>query len=247
MIKLYGYGPAWDLPDCSPFVTKVDCYLRMTAQPYTLVPWRTLQDRQNAPKGKFPYIDDSGKKIADSAFILDYLKATYGDPLEEQRLPSHDCAIAHSIRVMLEEHLYWVLVYTQWLEDVAWEAYKPVIFGNLSSTEQQMAAAQAQESVRSTLYTQGVGRHSRAEVSRECRSVRAVRLSGGETLCNERAADDPGCDSVCLPHSDYVGVLCVSTENSCPRAGEFGSVLPADATTVLSAESSTVESTADDV
>jgi hypothetical protein len=70
MIKLYGYGPAWDFPDCSPFVTKVDCYLRMVALPYTLVPWHALQDLQKAPKGKFPCIEDRAKKIADSAFII---------------------------------------------------------------------------------------------------------------------------------------------------------------------------------
>jgi hypothetical protein len=46
MIKLYGYGPAWELPDCSPSVAKVDCYLRMVALPYTLVPWRSCQGKR---------------------------------------------------------------------------------------------------------------------------------------------------------------------------------------------------------
>jgi glutathione S-transferase len=136
----------------------------MVELPYTLVPWRTLQDLQNAPKGKFPYIDDKGQKIADSAFILDYLQATYGDPLGEQHFTAHDRAIAHSMRRMLEEHLYWVIVYTQWMEEVAWEAYKPVLFGNLPPTERQMAAAQARESVQSKLHAQGIGRHSRTEI-----------------------------------------------------------------------------------
>jgi glutathione S-transferase len=164
MIKLYGYGPAWDFPDCSPFVTKVDCYLRMVRLPYTLVPWHTLQDLQDAPKGKFPYIDDNGQKIADSAFILEYLKATYGDTLGEQRFTAHDRAVAHSMRRMLEEHFYWVGNYTQWLEDAAWEAYKPVLFGNLPPTERQMAEVQVREIVRSNLQVQGVGRHSRPEI-----------------------------------------------------------------------------------
>jgi glutathione S-transferase len=164
MIKLYGYGPAWDFPDCSPFVTKVDCYLRMVELPYTLVPWHTLQDLQNAPKGKFPYIEDNGQKIADSTFIIAYLKASYGDKLGEQHFTVHDRAVAHSMRVMLEEHLYWVLGYTQWLEDAAWEAYKPVFFGNLSPTEQQIATAQLREIVRSNLQVQGLGRHSREEI-----------------------------------------------------------------------------------
>jgi glutathione S-transferase len=164
MIKLYGYGPAWDFPDCSPFVTKVDCYLWIVKLPFTLIPWHTLQDLQNAPKGKFPYIDDNGQKIADSALIIDYLQATYGDPLGEQCFTQYDHAIAHSMRRMLEEHFYWVANSTQWLEDVAWEAYKPVLFGNLPLTERQMAETQVREIVRSNLQVQGVGRHSRTEI-----------------------------------------------------------------------------------
>ena len=37
MIKMYGYIPAWGVPDVSPFVTKIDCYLRMVDLPYELV------------------------------------------------------------------------------------------------------------------------------------------------------------------------------------------------------------------
>lgn len=41
MIKMYGYIPAWGLPDVSPFVSKIDCYLRMMRLPYELVKTRT--------------------------------------------------------------------------------------------------------------------------------------------------------------------------------------------------------------
>ena len=34
MIKMHGYIPAWGVPDVSPFVTKIDCYLRMVGLPY---------------------------------------------------------------------------------------------------------------------------------------------------------------------------------------------------------------------
>ena len=66
MIQLYGFGPAWGLPDCSHFVVKVDSYLRMAELPYTHVPWQSFHDLQNAPQGKFPYIKDNDKTIADS-------------------------------------------------------------------------------------------------------------------------------------------------------------------------------------
>jgi glutathione S-transferase len=164
MIKLYGYGPAWGLPDCSVFVTKVDCYLRMVDLPYTPVPWRSFHDLQNAPKGKFPYIEDNGKKIADSGFIIEYLRATYGDKLGESKLTAQQRAIAHSMRRMIEEHLYWPTVYAQWEEDPAWEVYKPVILGPLPASERQSAEVQFRDIIRGYLHAQGVGRHSRAEV-----------------------------------------------------------------------------------
>ena len=164
MIKLYGYGPAWGLPDCSPFVTKVDCYMRMVDLPYTLVPWRSLQDLQNSPKGKFPYIEDNGKKIADSSFIIAYLRATYGDKLGENTLNPQQQAIAHSLRRMIEEHLYWPITYAQWVEDPAWEVYKPVILGPLTASERPYAELRFRDTIRGYLHAQGIGRHSRAEV-----------------------------------------------------------------------------------
>jgi glutathione S-transferase len=164
MIRLYGYGPAWDLPDCSPNVAKVDCYLRMVELPYTLVPWQSFQDLQNAPKGKFPYIEDNGKKIADSSFIIEYLQATYGDKLNDHTFGPRDWAIAHSMRRMMEETLYWVVTYSQWMEEAAWKLYKPVILRSLPPAERQIAETQFHEVIHGYLHAQGMGRHSRAEV-----------------------------------------------------------------------------------
>ena len=39
MIYLYGFAPLWGLVDLSPFVTKVDCYLRLAQIPYKLIPF----------------------------------------------------------------------------------------------------------------------------------------------------------------------------------------------------------------
>lgn len=164
MIQLYGFGPAWGLPDCSHFVVKVDCYLRMVGLPYTLVPWQSFKDLQNAPKGKFPYLKDNGKTIADSTFIIKYLQTTYGDKLGDHTLSPRDQALAHSLRRMMEEGLYWVLLYNQWMEEVAWEAFQPEIFRHLPPAERQAVAPQLREVVRGYLHAQGIGRHAREEV-----------------------------------------------------------------------------------
>lgn len=166
MIKLHGFGPAWGLPDLSPFVTKVDCYLRMVGLPYEHVPWQSPEDLLTAPKGKFPYIEDDGRIVTDSEFILDYLRATYGDTLGDLTLRPRDQAIARSLRIMMEERLNWVTAYTRWLEDAPWEAFKRVGFGVVPPEALEPVTEQIRETVRGQLHTQGFGRHSREEVFR---------------------------------------------------------------------------------
>ena len=73
MITLYSFGPAFGLPDPSPFVMKAEVLLKMSGLPY-----RTdTRGFRNAPKGKQPYIDDDGERVADSTFIRWYLEKKY--------------------------------------------------------------------------------------------------------------------------------------------------------------------------
>ena len=166
MIKLYAAAPAWDVPNVSPFVLKVDCYLRMVGLPYELVSFESPAEFAQLPKGKMPCIEDRGQKIADSGFILEYLQTTYGDPLGEQRLSPHDQALALGMRRLMEEHLYWAIVYARWMEDPIWEQFKHILFGRYGygPAELEAAATQYRDIVRTYLHGQGLGRHSRQEV-----------------------------------------------------------------------------------
>jgi len=68
MIKLFSFGPAFGLPDPSPFVTKINLYLKLSE-----IDFETVADVDNlrkAPKSKFPFINDDGEVIADSVFII---------------------------------------------------------------------------------------------------------------------------------------------------------------------------------
>jgi glutathione S-transferase len=77
MITLYQFAPVWGIPNLSQACVKVETYLRMVDLPYEVrstVPMK-------GPKGKLPFIEDSGKKIADSRFIIEYLRRSYSvDP-----------------------------------------------------------------------------------------------------------------------------------------------------------------------
>ncbi|MGQ0657250.1 MAG: glutathione S-transferase family protein [Chromatiales bacterium] len=160
MIKLYQFRPAFGLPNPSPFCMKVETYLRMTGLPFETV---NRVDLRKAPKGKAPYIEDGGRAIGDSGFIVDYLKATYGDPLDGWLSPEQ-CAIAHAFRRMMEENLYWVLLYSRWFEPEGWAKVSEIFFGGLPAPARWFVPLLARRGIRQELWGHGLGRHSREEI-----------------------------------------------------------------------------------
>ena len=73
MITLESFGPAFGLPDPSPFVTKVEMLLKMAGLPYAV----DTSGFNKAPKGKLPYIIDNSETIADSTFIRWHIETKY--------------------------------------------------------------------------------------------------------------------------------------------------------------------------
>jgi len=112
MITLYTFGPAFGLPEPSPFVTKVEVLLKMAGLPYRT---DTAGFRQ-APKGKLPYIDDDGERVADSTFIRWHLENKYRIDFEKGLSPEQR-AVAWAFEKMAEDNLYWALVDARWVDD----------------------------------------------------------------------------------------------------------------------------------
>jgi len=165
MITLLGYIPAWGLPDVSPFVTKVDCYLRMVGLPYKLVRLPG-GDLTKTPKGKLPVIEDGDKTVADSDFIIEYLKQTYGDSLDG-RLSPRDKAVAVAFGRMLEESFYWYLVQMRYRRDEDFRIYDPiwVEFLDFVPPEARVAPVKEfRERILHEFYWSGKGRHTPEEV-----------------------------------------------------------------------------------
>ena len=112
MITLYTFGLAFGLPDPSPFVTKVEVLLKMAGLPY-----RTdTAGFRRAPKGKLPYIDDDGERVADSTFIRWHLENKYRIDFEKGLSPEQR-AVAWAFEKMAEDNLYWALVDARWVDD----------------------------------------------------------------------------------------------------------------------------------
>jgi hypothetical protein len=83
------------------------------------------------PKGKLPWIDDDGTAVADSGLIIDYLKRKYGDPLDAGLDPNRQRALALAITRLIEEHLYWTVLYDRWIAPQGWEMTRAGFFGTL--------------------------------------------------------------------------------------------------------------------
>jgi hypothetical protein len=54
MIRVYGYVPAWGLPDISPYVTKTVAYMTYTGIAFELAPQDLARIDEDAPHGKLP-------------------------------------------------------------------------------------------------------------------------------------------------------------------------------------------------
>ena len=156
MITLFGFGPAFGLPDPSPFVMKTEIQLKMAGLAYR---WERAAP-PNAPKGKIPYIEDEGVLIADSTFIRHHIETAYGVDLDNALLPE-ERAYTWAIERMLEDHLYFAILQTRWMNDANF-AKGPAHFFDGAPEGVREAA---RERTRSYLHGHGLGRHSDAEIS----------------------------------------------------------------------------------
>lgn len=58
------------------------------------------------PKGKCPWITLNGEEIGDSQLIIEKLGPKYGKNFTSG-MTSEQNAVAHAMRVMVDEHLLW--------------------------------------------------------------------------------------------------------------------------------------------
>ena len=62
---------AFGVADARPFVAKVDLFLKLAEIEFEYI--GDFNQLKKPPKNKFPFIDDNGTKVGDSAFISNTL------------------------------------------------------------------------------------------------------------------------------------------------------------------------------
>jgi glutathione S-transferase len=160
MITLYTFGPAFGLPDPSPFVTKAETLLKMAALPYRA----DTSGFGKAPKGKLPYIDDDGEHIGDSTFIRFHIEKKYGFDFD-RGLNAEQRAVAWAFEKLAEDNFYWLLFHSRWMDDGNFEKGPRHFFRKVPAPVRPLVIAMIRRQVRKTLHAQGTGRHTLAEIT----------------------------------------------------------------------------------
>lgn len=162
MIRVFQFAPAFGLPNASPFCMKLETYLRMAGLPFD-IPAAGLREFRNAPKGKMPYIEDEGRVVADSTFIIEYLKAKYGERLDAWLSPEQ-AAVALAFQRLLEENLYWAVVHTRWSQPDGWAHMRAAFFDGLPVPLKWLVPPMARRGLLRQMHGHGMGRHTPEEI-----------------------------------------------------------------------------------
>ena len=176
MITLYTLGPAFGLPDPSPFVTKAEDLLKMAGLSY-----RTdTTGLSTAPKGKLPYIEDAGERIADSTFIRWHIERKYQIDFD-RGLDDAQRAVAWAFEKMAEDHLYWALVHVRWMDDANFARGPIEFFRRAPAPLRPVLIPLIRRKVRSGLRAHGLGRHTPEEIAAlTTRSIDAIAAQLGD-------------------------------------------------------------------
>ncbi|KIK93265.1 hypothetical protein PAXRUDRAFT_524161 [Paxillus rubicundulus Ve08.2h10] len=162
----------WGLPkkpngaSGSGFCQKLETFLRYGGISYT------LRDTYpyNAPKGKIPYAeithDGQTVTVPDSHFIVQYLVEhdLIQDPDVLAGLTTAQRAESRAFQAYVEELLYSAIVYDRWCIDENYGKIAEEAFGGMSWPVRLVMSWYFRRRVTATLYSGGVGRHSREEV-----------------------------------------------------------------------------------
>jgi glutathione S-transferase len=159
-IILYGGGPAFGLPEVSPFVTKTEVQLKLAGLDYE----KALSRPEQSPKGQLPFIADGDERIADSTFIRLHLERKYGVDLDAGLSP-RERAEAWALERMIENHLNWCSAYERFFIPGNFEKGPAHWFDAAPEAIRENLKRRLLDQVAINLKAVGVLRHSAEEIA----------------------------------------------------------------------------------
>jgi glutathione S-transferase len=159
-ITLYRFGPFLGAPDSSPFVIKVMVLLKLAGIPYRDVQGNPLK----APKKLLPFIEDAGVKVDDSTLIRLHIERKYGVDFDAALTPEQKAA-AWAIERMCEDHLYFAMLESRWLDKAIFKKGVGKMFGIIPAPVRPLAKAMLIKDNRARLRGHGIGRHTKSDIA----------------------------------------------------------------------------------
>ena len=159
-ITVYQFSRAWGLPNPSPFCMKLEGYLKLGQLPFKVI---EQNDPRKGPKSKIPYVKIDKQIMGDSEQIYEYLHSHHAIDLDAS-LTDEQKAVQHAMRSMCEESLYFVMLYSRWMDDDNWDQVRDTMFGGIPKLIRPVITNQIRKKIQGDLVGQGMGRHNRAEV-----------------------------------------------------------------------------------
>jgi glutathione S-transferase len=189
LIKLFQFPRLFGIPNLSPFCCKLETWLRIAGLPYEVV---DTSDPRKGPKGKLPFIEDGGVRIADTSRIIEHLvKTRCVDP--DAHLDHQQRAIALLIQRTLEEHYAFVLAYTHLVSDEGMQ-HANERFASLPAIARPLVARLVRRTVKDIVWKQGILRHAHDEIVaaavRDWQAVLAFKSDGRFFFGNKPSGTD---------------------------------------------------------
>lgn len=159
MITLFTFPEAFGLRNVSPFCLKVEMALAYLKIDYDI---GFESDPRKGPKDKLPFIISNGVTISDSELILDHLDTLSDGGLYGELSPS-EFAVGTAFLRLVEDHLYWMLVASRWIDDDWFPNVQKGFFSKMPPLLGPLVSRLARSQMKKTYYLHGLGRHTQEE------------------------------------------------------------------------------------
>ncbi|WIJ23423.1 glutathione S-transferase family protein [Devosia sp. RR2S18] len=184
-LRVFTFSPDWGLPTNGPFALKLLAWLSLAKIPYEQV---IENNSSKGPKGKSPWVELDGERIADSELIIQLLARKHEIDLDADLSPEQ-LAIGHAFRRTFEEHFHQVLEWELLLTREGAAYMRGLLSREMPGPVSQLLFTVLKRHFQKQLFARGIARHSPEDIERKGKDdldALAAYLQGRKFLGGEQ-------------------------------------------------------------